>query len=120
MAGDEVGRLVDVARADRVADGVVDRALGQVPGGRPPVQLGHVVRRREGQLVLQQLAEEVVVAVPLAAVVERHEEEVGALQLGQHARRAGRAGHRVAQGTREPAQHRGPQQELAPLGGQPL
>ena len=76
VLGDQVGRLLQVARADRVVHSVVHRALGQMPGRRPPVQLGDLRRRRQRQLVLEQLAEQVVVAIPLAAVVQRHEEEV--------------------------------------------
>jgi hypothetical protein len=53
-----------------------------------------------------------VIAVPLAAVVQRHQEQIGALQLSQQRRRPVGLEHRVAQRPGQPLQHRGAQQEL--------
>ncbi len=62
----------------------------------------------------QQIGEQPVVAVPAALVVERHEEEVRPLDLLEHGLAIG-AGpvSRVAQRSRQPVQHRRPQQEVA-------
>ena len=63
---------------------VLDRRFGQVvrdaPVHRPAVECGHAIRLAALQLVAQQLAEQVVVAIPLALPVERHDEAVPVLQ----------------------------------------
>ena len=57
------------------------------------------------KLVAEELAEEVVVAIPLALRVERDEEEVRALELAQHQHRAGPGGHGVAEWGTEALEH---------------
>ena len=53
---------------------------------------------RFGALKLEheQLPEKLVVAVPLAAIVERHQEKVRAVGLGQQMRRVANLRHRLA------------------------
>ena len=117
MLGDQVGGSVEVARGGAMVDRLVHGAGLQIPAGRAAMQLRQLARRAQGQLVLEELAEEVVVAIPLAAAVQGHQEEVRPLELGQGAPRVGRARHRVAQGPREPPQDRGAQQEQPALRG---
>ena len=71
MTGDQPADLGGVAGCAGVVDSVVRRSRMPVPGARPAVQDRSQLRLGRGQLVLQQLAEQVVVAVPLAPVVER-------------------------------------------------
>ena len=87
------------------------------PGCRTPV--GGRRGRRIGaeQLVSQQLPEQVVVAVPLASVVERDQERVRPLDVSQHRRRARSVDHLVAQRGAEPVQDRRCQHEGAGLCG---
>ena len=59
-----------------------------------------------------------VVAVPLAPVVQRDQEGVGDLDLPQQPRGATRAGHGVAEGGAEPFQDRGGEEEVVDLGGE--
>ena len=102
--------LVSVRRhAIRVAGrlGVLERRLRHAvrlaPLGGPQVESRDDLRFAPPQLGRQQLAEQVVVAVPLAAAVEWHHEQVAGLELLEHATRsrltqrgvAERSGHRV-------------------------
>ena len=103
-------------RGGGVVDRLVHVAASSIPADGPPVQLRHLARRLQRQLVAQQLAEEVVVAVPLAAAVERHQEQVGALQLGQDARPSPPLPATASQsGPVRRGEDRGAQQEVAPL-----
>ena len=73
-----------------VLERLLDEPFGAIPRGRPAVEPEHSGRIRAQELHPEQLAEEVVVAVPPAAPVERHEEEVRPRELGQQLGRAGR------------------------------
>ncbi len=89
---DQVRRALEVPGGQRVADRLGRLAVALVPGARPPVQVGHVAGLLVREVRLQDVGEEVVVAIPLAVVVERDHEQVGPLQRLQHglARRPGR------------------------------
>ena len=75
----EIGGPLGVLRRECVLDGLGQVALGLQPSAGAPVQLGHLGRTRLGQVHPQDLAEQVVVPVPPAPVVERHDEQVGPL-----------------------------------------
>ena len=84
-----------------------------VPVAGAAVQLGHVAGPLVEQMSLQDVAEQVVVAVPAAVVVERDEEQVLPVQRWQHGPPVGPAGDRVAERAGEPVQDRGLEQEGA-------
>ena len=90
-----------------MVNGLGDRAVLAVPGIGAPVEDGHQVRIASRKLGLQQTAEQVVVAVRLAASVERDEEQVRALDPRERLGAAAPAGHCVAQRRGEPGQDRG-------------
>ena len=79
----EVRGPAGVAAGLRVADRLRRVVVGLEPRAGPPVQLGHLVGSLVEQVRVQDVGEQVVVAVPLSAVVERHEEQVGPLQRDQ-------------------------------------
>jgi hypothetical protein len=110
---DQVSGLRVITAGRRVRDRLLRGAVLAVPGRGAAVQLGHQFRGRTDELVPQQLREEVVVAVPLASLVERHQEQVGALDTLELLRGVPIARHGVAQRRAEPLQDRGAQQELA-------
>ena len=70
------------------------------------VQLGHHVRLAPLELVPQQLAEQVVVAIPLAPPVEPHDEAVRALECVERLCRPRRLEHGVAEPAGHTLQHR--------------
>ena len=76
---------VEVPAGQRVADRLGALAVLLVPVARPPVQVGHLVGLLVEQAGPQHVGEQVVVAVPLAAVVERDEEQVAAVERLEHA-----------------------------------
>jgi hypothetical protein len=110
---DQVSGLPVVTRRGRVRDRLLRRAVLAVPGRGAAVQLGCEIWGRTHELVPQELREEMVVAVPLASRVERHEEQVGALDTLEQLGGVPIARHRLAQRRAEPLQDRGAQQELA-------
>ena len=103
----------------RRALALVERLLDQPPlGGTTPQRARGSARPRSGSTrrssSSQHLAEELVVAVPLAARVERRS-GTGSSARGRAAARPSRraAEHGVAEPAAEPAEHGGAQQELA-------
>ena len=68
----------------RVADRLGSFAVPLVPGARSPVQLMDAVGLLVKQMRAQHIGKEMVVAVPLAAVVERDQEQVRPIESLQH------------------------------------
>ena len=115
-AGDLEASPLVVSGQERVAHRRLQIALVRVPVGGTPVELRDQLGRLARQDRSQDPGEEPVVAVPGAVVVERRQEQVVAMELPQQGRRAGHPRDGVAQGSRQPLQHRRPQQEVAPSG----
>ena len=109
---DEGRGPVEVPGRQGVSDGRVDQVVLLAPGAGAPVQQRHEVGLLGQQARPQHVGEQLVVAVPLATVVERHEEEVGAVEVVQHPGCVVGADDGVAQGAAEPVEHRRAQQEV--------
>ena len=110
---DELGGALDVVAGHRVGDRLGRVAVRLVPVARPPMQLVDPVGLLVEQPCPQHVGEQVVVAVPEAAIVERDEEQVRPIELLEHRLAAAAAGHRVAQRPGEPVQDRGLEQEAS-------
>ena len=114
---DQVRRALDVAGGERVPD----RGFGLpglvVPVAGAPVQPGDPVGVLAEQVRPEDVGEQVVVAVPAALVVERHHEQVPALQRLQHLAAPGRLGDGVAERAGEPVQDGRAEQEVADVLG---
>ncbi len=109
---DQVRGALHVPRGERVPDRLRRLAVCLPPGAGAAVQLGHVVGMLVEQAGPEQVGEQVVVAVPAPPVVERDEEQVGALERLEHRRPARAAGDRVAQRAGEPVEDGGPEEEV--------
>ena len=114
---DQVRRPLEILAGQRVADRLGPLAVLLVPVARPPVQLGDVVGLLVQQARPQHVGEEMVIAIPLAAVVERDQEQVPSLQRLQHGLAAVLAGDGIAQWAAQPVQDGGLQQEAADILG---
>ena len=109
VPANDVGREVEIAGLDRVANGAVGIAGAVVPIGGTPVQHGQATWLPPRELQLEQVRQQRVVAVHLAPIVERGDEHVRPFERGQPLRRPGllgqrvreRAGDRVDDGRRE-------------------
>src|SRR3972149_6365127 len=77
------------------------------------MQAGYLLRLRLYQVRLQHIGEKVMIAIPLALVVERDDKQVSALQGSQHSPAAILCGHGVTQGTTQAVENGGLQQEIA-------
>src|SRR5918994_1298605 len=117
VAPDQGRHAVDVALRAGVVEGGVDVAVLFPPRARARVQ-GRLDRRVEAiELATEHVPEEVVVAVPLTASVERDEEQVRSVDLLEHSRRVRALQDVVTYPRRQAIEHRGPNQELAELSG---
>ena len=114
---DQPRHLVGVAGGLGVVDGRLLQPVGLAPGRGPPVQLRDQLGLAPPELGTEQVAEQVVVAVPLPSAVERDQEEIGPGERLQHRGRAGRVQDRVAQRAAHPVQHGRPGEERHLPGG---
>ena len=105
------GHGIDVFGGDGVFQRLFGLVVAQAPGGRAAAQHRDQAGFQAVQLGEQHVAEQVVVAVPLAAAVQRHQQQAGPGQLGQRRGRAALIQHRLAQRPAHPLQHRGPGHE---------
>ena len=96
---------VDIAGLLRVSDHQLGVPVRLAPVRCPRQQAGHEIGLGSRQLGSEQFPEEVVVAVPLAGTVQRHQEQVGARQRLKRRGRSGLLENRVAQRPRQPLQH---------------
>ncbi len=119
MPGDKAGYLGRVAGRERVADRLIGQARLQEPGARTPVQGRQHPWLRPGQLTAQDLREKMVIAEPLAGVIERHDEQIVPLEHADDLSRVLRPDHGVAERGAEAAENRGAGEELPDLGGLP-
>ena len=108
---DQGGRAREVAAGHRVPDRLGPVAVLLVPVAGPPVQLADALRLLVEEPGLQDVGEQVVVAVPLAAVVQRDQEQVVPVEGLQHGPTAVLPGEGVAQGAVHPVEDGGLQQE---------
>ena len=108
---EEDGRAIEVARLEDVAERLLEVPVRLAPVRRPELELRPEARLAPLELVLEHRPEERVVAVPLALVVERDEEQVGPLDRAEHRRRAAPADDRVAQRGAQPVEDRRPGEE---------
>ena len=112
----EAGDPICIARRLSVGDGRLRLAIVLAPGRRPEVQLGDVGRLASPQLRRQQVAEQLVIAEPLPPAVERHHQQIAALQPLQDVARSLSTGDRVAQRTAQAVEDRraGEKQDVGP------
>ena len=96
-------------------DSGFDLSLLSSPHGGSGVQRRHDLGLLDLDLVAKHRREQRVVAIGIAAL-ERHEEQVGPLQLLQHRGGARRVEGRVAERSGEAFEYRGAEKESTPLG----
>jgi hypothetical protein len=76
QAGDQPGHPVGVAGGLGMVDGQLRQPVGLTPGRCPGVQAMDQLGLAPLQLGLEQLPEQMVVAVPLPVPVQRHQQQV--------------------------------------------
>ena len=112
-------RILGGAAGQRVVDRFREQAFPAEPAAGPPVEGGHRLGAGlAGQPGAQHVGEQVVVAVPDPLVVQRHQEQVGPLQLLQDrlAVPGGGGQQRIAQRGAQPVEHAGGQQKASGRG----
>ena len=108
--GDPAG-LGEIAARVRVGERLVRTAVPLAPARRARQVHGEQVRMVALELAPEEIAEQMVVAVPLAAIVERDDECVRACEGVERIGCAARGEHRIAQGRRHPVENRRREQE---------
>ena len=105
----QLGHHLRVAGSGGVLDRLLREPVRATPSRRAAAQLARGVAP---ELELQNLAEQMVVAIPLPAGVERDQEHVRAREVREHRNRVLAPENRVAQLGGEAPQHRGAHQEV--------
>ena len=77
---DQVRRSPEIKGCQRVADRIDRRAMLLVPRARAPMQRRYLIGLLRQQLCREHFGEEVMIAIPVARVIERNDKEVAALQ----------------------------------------
>ena len=108
---DQSCRIVDVVAGHRVFDRCRGFAVGGVPAAGSSVEFVDQIGVFVGQPGAEHVGEEVVIAVPVASIVEGDEEQVRAVELLQRRSPVGAQGDGVAQPAGEAVEHRGLQEE---------
>ena len=111
QTGDEPGDPIGIVCGLGMIDRRLRHAMTLEPVRRPNVQLGNQRRLRSPELGGEQLAEEVVVAIPLPTRVERDEQEVRRLQRLEDLGRSRGTEHRVAHRRGKAIEERGSSEE---------
>ena len=104
-------RESSAASACRTASSAMPRAANQALAR--PMQHRHLIGVLGQQTCLENVGEEVVVAVPESLGVERHDEKVLPFEVLQHPAAVSAAGDGVAQGAIESVEDCGAEQEVA-------
>lgn len=102
----EVRRAVELVGGQGVRDGVLGQIVVLVPPAGALVQQRNLLGLLAEHARAQHVGEQVVVAVPLPPIVQRDEEEVGALKGHERAAPVVAAGDGVAERPREPVENR--------------
>ena len=108
----QLGHHLCVAGSGGVLDRLLDEPVRVTPSRRAAAQLAGGLAP---ELELQNLAEQMVVAIPLPAGVERDQEHIRVREVRQHRSRVLASENRVAQLGCEAPQHRGAHQEVLDL-----
>ncbi len=113
--GDQARRQVVILSRQRVMDSIIRRARIRVPAGRPTMEHGHQVGPLGLQAGTEEVMEQAVIAVPASLIIQRNEEQVGALQRRQGLLRRPLLilQEGVAKGRGQPLQDSGAEQERA-------
>src|SRR3972149_3561496 len=91
-------------------------AVGCVPLAGPSMQLIHRVTRLNVQAVMQQIDKEMMIAIPLARLIERYDEEIGLLQSTQHVAAVAPVDYRITQGRGKTIEDGGLEPEILHIG----
>ena len=102
-----------VAGFDGVMHRLAPEPLRRKPFAGARVQSGQLVRVLPHELGGQEIDEQMVIAIPAAIVVERQDEQLAPLDLGDERGRIGRLCNRGADIGTKAAENHGPHQELA-------
>ena len=81
MLLDQRRRIVPIAGLKRMLDRLAQEAVGRVPLTGCTVQRGHALRLGLVQPGLQEVAKEMVIAIPIALLVEGNHKQVRLFQL---------------------------------------
>ena len=97
--------MAEVTRGQRMADRFVPQGILLVPPARPVMQLRHGLGLLVCQVRAEHICEEMVIAIPLATVVERDQEQIGPVDRLEHGLASVLLGDGVAQRPCQSIQH---------------
>ena len=106
VLGQQVGGGIDLSGREPMPDRVGDLAVVAQPLEGPPMQEAFLVGSGALQLGRDQVTEQVVIPIPTIVAIQRDDERVGTLQLGEGLGSPRPPGHGITQITSETAQNR--------------
>src|SRR5579872_3765191 len=74
----------EIRSGQSVMNGFAYQAMLLIPGARTPMEFGYQVWLAALQAITQSFSEKLVIAIPESLLIQRHEKEIGLLQLLQH------------------------------------
>src|SRR5690554_6169055 len=95
-----------------MADGLARLAVLLVPEACAPMQMGDSIGLLLPQTRLQHIGEKVMIAIPLALIVQWNDKQVLSFHTFQHRPAIGSRRNRIAQGPAQPVEDGGLQQEI--------
>ena len=104
---DQVRRSLEILGGQRVADRIGRRTVLLVPLTGTPMQSGYLIGLLRHQMRREHFGKEVVIAIPVALVIQRNDKEVAALQGLQPRVAFLLAGDGIAQRTTQPVENGG-------------
>ena len=106
-------RSLEILRRDCVVDGIVHCTMLLIPIAGAPVQRGNLFWQIRHQMHTKDLSEEVVIAIPMAPVIERNDKEIAALEGLQPRLAVLLARDGIAEGSTQPVENGRLEQEAA-------
>src|SRR6266567_6918380 len=104
---DQVRRSLEILGGQRVADRIGRRTIVLVPLARAPVQSSYLMGLLRQQMHREHFGKEVVIAIPVALVIERNDKEVASLQGLQPLAAFLLAGDGIAERAMQPVENGG-------------
>ena len=80
IAFENLDHEVNIIPVNRMVEGRFRQVMRQIPAGGPAMEIGDLIGVAAVKLLVQKVGKEPVIAKPLSAVVQRHEEQILSFQ----------------------------------------
>ena len=109
---DQTGRPRHIFGSEGVADGSGQHPLLFIPLACPPMEDGNLIGQLRQQMGMQKIGKEVMIAKPVAPIIQRDDKEVAALQSRQGGAAFCLAGDSITERTTQTVKNRSLQEKV--------